>query len=422
MEEKPVLNQICPSCGAQLPQEASFCPYCAQSINQRVELEPPAHRWRKALRVGGVLLVLACLALGCVWALGPRVYDGQGQVVYTDSDGTYQLVLAYPENRYEPVPAVYHNAEEGEEYRFPVRLYINHVDSGADAGQLFLQKVDRVEAELLPPPEGSGTVSCTQPAPDSYMPEAAMVSYVDYVAQQDFTAQMVWTVHMSDGDAIRLRQDLSVTLIQTYDYYPEDAPMDTIEELQALIDEVSAAVEPDAVVNFHLPAVTYQGGLVIESRPVNLYGTQEGERRTTFTGPIRMDADSNRWICYVRQIDFRGAGDGVAISTSARVWAEDCTFTGWKTGLLGYGTAWVNAIGCLFEDNEVGFRFNSTGDQASHSMYNDNVFRNNGTAVLLENVPTDLTLNFDNSLFVGNGTDIDNQCGQPLNIEHAIFQ
>ena len=79
MEEKPVLNQICPSCGAQLPQEASFCPYCAQSINQRVELEPPAHSWRKALRVGGVLLVLACLALGCVWALGPRVYDEIGR-------------------------------------------------------------------------------------------------------------------------------------------------------------------------------------------------------------------------------------------------------------------------------------------------------------------------------------------------------
>lgn len=68
--------------------------------------------------------------------------------------------------------------------------------------------------------------------------------------------------------------------------------------------------------------MTYQGGLVIESRSVNLYGTQEGERRTTFTGPIRMDADSDRWICYVKQIDFRGTGDGVAISTSARVRAE----------------------------------------------------------------------------------------------------
>ena len=101
---------------------------------------------------------------------------------------------------------------------------------------------------------------------------------------------------------------------------------------------------------------------------------------------------------------------------------EDCTFTGWKTGVLGYGDAWVNVIGCTLADNEIGFHFNSEGGAASHSMYNDNRFVDNGTAVLLERVPTDLTLNFQDSLFSGNGTDIDNLCRQPIDITQAVFE
>ena len=57
-----------------------------------------------------------------------------------------------------------------------------------------------------------------------------------------------------------------------------------------------------------------------------------------------------------------------------------------------------------------------------HSMYNDNRFQNNGTAVVLERVPSQLTLDFQGSLFQGNGTDIDNRSGQPLDISQAVFQ
>ena len=35
-------NQTCPHCGAALPGEASFCPYCAESVNRRTELTPPS--------------------------------------------------------------------------------------------------------------------------------------------------------------------------------------------------------------------------------------------------------------------------------------------------------------------------------------------------------------------------------------------
>ena len=107
-----------------------------------------------------------------------------------------------------------------------------------------------------------------------------------------------------------------------------------------------------------------------------------------------------------------------AISTMA----IDCTFTGYKTGILSYGSAWTAPIGCTFTDNEVGFHFNSTDGGVTRALFDNNVFTGNGTAVLLMNVPTDLTLYFDGTTFSGNGTDIDNQCNHPIDVSKAIFE
>ena len=413
-------NQRCPRCGAALPEEASFCPFCAGSINRRTAVEPPSLRGRCVLRALLFSAVLAAAVLAVFLLTRPRVYDGVGEVVYTDADGTYQLVLALPENRYEALAEQSFHAAEGEPYRVPSRLYINHTDSGADAGQLFLQKVDSATAELLPLDESLGTVSCSAPAPHSAAPDAALVSLVDFTARDAYTAQMVWTLHMTNGDTIRLRQELHVALIHTYNYHPEDAPMETLADLQALVDELAETAEPYDKLNLFLPPVTYEGSLVMEERPINLYGSEENGRRTTFTGTLRV-ASRDSWITYIQGIDFVGDG-GVGISASARLWVEDCTFTGWKTGVLGYGDAWANVIGCTLVNNETGFHFNSEEGAASHSMYNDNRFVDNGTAVLLERVPTDLTLNFQDSLFYGNGTDIDNLCRQPIDITQAVFE
>ena len=89
--------------------------------------------------------------------------------------------------------------------------------------------------------------------------------------------------------------------------------------------------------------------------------------------------------------------------------------------MLAYGQAWVNVTECTFTDNEVGFHFNSTGQSASDTRYFDNTFTGNGTGVLLESVPTDITMVFDGSTFSDNGTDLDNPCGHPIDTSNAIF-
>ena len=51
-----------------------------------------------------------------------------------------------------------------------------------------------------------------------------------------------------------------------------------------------------------------------------------------------------------------------------------------------------------------------------------NTFASNAIAVLLEHAATPVVLDFSGSHFTGNGTDIENRCGQPLDISQAIFE
>lgn len=414
-------SKSCPYCGSPLPRAAAFCPHCAQSLRPRRTMAPPLRRWRRLLRPAVILAVLAAAMLAGWRCLAPRTFDAYGQVTYTDADGTYQLLVTFQNERFTPQPEITEQAEADGEYRMPSRLFINHVDTGANAGQIFLQKVEWASAELLQPEDSPSPMACSQPEYRDFSPDSALVSLVDF-AGRSAPAELVWTLRMENGDTIRLRQKIAAELVETYDFGPEDAPMDTAEDLQALVDRIAEEVPLPAVVNLHLPVVTYQGGLTIGDRPVNLFGSADASgRRTAFTGTVRVAAPDGP-ICYFHDLDFTGDGSGVGVSASSRFWAENCAFTNWKTGVLGYGDVWVNVIGCRFTGNGVGFHFNSAGKYATHTLYNDNLFEHNGTAVLLERVPTEETLNFQGCRFTGNGTDIDNRCGHSLEIAQAVFE
>ena len=82
----------------------------------------------------------------------------------------------------------------------------------------------------------------------------------------------------------------------------------------------------------------------------------------------------------------------------------------------------ASAWNCTFEDNETGIHFNADTGSFMDSRYMEDVFRNNTTAVLLERVPTETAISFPESLFSGNGADIDNRCGQEISIADTIFE
>ena len=413
------MEHRCPHCGAPLPEQAAFCPHCAKDVHSRKTPRVPIPLRKKALLVLLALVVVTGVGLGVHFANRPETFDGMGEVFYTDGDVTYQLVLAWPENPCDPAPQIYHDLELGGDYTWPSRWYVNYKDTGADASAEFLEKVDHVTTEVLLGETGACPMEASQPAHDDYSPDATMVSYIHFTCGTD-TNQVVWSVFMKNGDVIRIRQDLIVTAIETYNYSYQDYPMETMEELQALVDRIGEELTGDEVVNLYLPPVTYQGTLVLEKRGMNLYGCTEGETPTVFTGGIQARYKRGT-ISYLNDLVFSGSGTEVGISTASRVWATNCTLTGWKTAVLAYGEAWVNLTGCCLADNQVGLHFNSTGQSVSDTRFHDNRFESNGTAVLLENVPTDITMDFAGTSFTGNGTDINNRCDQPLDVSQAVF-
>ena len=406
----------CPHCGADLPEHAAFCPHCARDIHPRREAKKPVPLLKKLLLGLLILAVLAAVGTGLWLAFGPKSYDGYGEVRY----GDWQILLALNADSYAPAPEVTIPGEPEGQYRVPSRLFVNDAHTGEDASEAFLAEVEAVTAEFTGQEDSSSPFLCSQPAYNPGAPECPLISLIDFTGESGM-AELVWTFQMKNGDTLALRQTYEVTPIPVYDYYPEEHPMDTAEELQALIDSIGGQVEEAAVVNLHLPPITYEGGVTIQDRSLNLYGsTDEAGNRTTFAGPVRVLAAYN--ITYFYDMDFVGNGGGTGLSGSAPFRATNCTFTGWDTAVLAYGTSWANVIGCTFQKNGIGFHFDSTGEYANHSMFNDNLFEGNEVAVQLDNVPTDVALNFQGSVFRDNGQDIVNSCQQSLNTSQAIFE
>ncbi|MEY8403089.1 zinc ribbon domain-containing protein [Oscillospiraceae bacterium 44-34] len=414
----------CPHCGAQLPNEAAFCPHCAGSIHKRTEVKPPRHMPGWALRSALIAVCILAVALAGWLHTRPKTYDdgGTATVIYTDRDGSYQLLLGWRNDPYTPAPEVYREAELDGEYRIPMCLFVHHTGSDANAANAFMNKVESVTAQFGPAGDPEGYITYTDPAPNGCCPEAMAVSFVDFLGR-DNSAVGTWTITMNNGDVIRLHQTLEVRVIQTVDYYPEDVAMGTSEELQALIDAVSETADPTAVINLHLPAVTYDGDITIEKRTVNLLGSTEGEGRTVFTGTLRVTTGVNGWTNEISDIDFVGSGrENVGITAAARVHLTGCTFIGWKTAVLAHGHSWLNFRYCEFADNAVGFHFNASQSNVSHSLFTGNHFTENDTAILWEGTPVDVTISFHESVFSHNGTDIDNRSGQSIDISQATFE
>lgn len=77
--------------------------------------------------------------------------------------------------------------------------------------------------------------------------------------------------------------------------------------------------------------------------------------------------------------------------------------------MLAHTNAWVNIDTSIIEGNAVGFHFNAEAGLPSDAWFQDNIFRDNAAAVLLERVPNGIPLEFPGSQFEGSGQDIDNR-------------
>lgn len=412
----------CPHCGVSLPEDAAFCPFCAESIRHRQSVKVPSHLWRKWMKPAVILVMLILLAAGLYHHFTPHVYDAWGELTYTLDGNDYHLAVTF---RNDPTPERSYTVQVETDGRYDrdAKLFITHVSTGVDAGQMFNQQIDSAYVQVTQPSDSPSPVTWLQPEfANDPATEGLLHSVLNFTGESQGPAELEWHINMKNGDTIILRQQLIFEAVDSLHYYPEDWPMDTIEALQALVDQIQAEVPLPTVVHLHLPPVTYEGGLTIDKRTINLYGSLgEDNMRTTFLGPVvyKPEKDPQGLIEY---IDFRGGGTGTGLTVEADCHVEDCGFSGWDVGLLVGGEDWADPVGCLFEDNSVGFRFDSGGSYVNANLFEGNAFLRNGTAVELLRVPGAKTLYFDGCRFAGNDADLSNPADHPVNISYATFE
>lgn len=367
-----------------------------------------------------LLCLAAVLSLGFHHYTAPQFFSGAAEVLYEDTDETYQLILNNSLDRYQPIKEVHHTAGDQESYRFPVRMYANHLVTGEDASEEFLSKVESVNVQAESSSEGTFPIQCTVPEKgiEAGYSGVTLVSFINFSRESPSPSQIIWTFSMKNGDTIQLSMDMTITPTPIYNFDSANADLSDSAALQALIDQLAEQTSKQDIVNITLPAVTYTEPVILHDRAFNLTGTEEQGKRTTFADGIQIRAQngSRDWISYFTDIDFIGSGSGMGVSSANRLWLTGCRFLNWDTAVLAYGEAWVNVIGCEFDGNRTGLHYNTRDTSPSDSHFTDNQFKENETAVLLESVSVELEMNFSGCQFEHNGTDIDNRCGQPLKL------
>lgn len=413
------MSKKCTNCGAELPDEASFCPHCAQSQIERTEAKPP-RVWRKKTLLAALgVLVLVGAALAIFLPHRPKTYEGGASVTYADKDGTYELLVStfigdiencQPEEKRTLTLSV------DEESCLPALLGVYKDGVLADAEQ-FLAKVESCTLEGIP--NENGALNIGQPGRQEFFLPATMASEV-FLTGASGTNELVWTLNMKNGDTIRLRQTYEILPLIHQAYTAEDAKLDTLDDLKALLRRIISEVPADTVVDIYLPAVTYTGDLEIGSRAVNLYGCADGSGRTVLEGSLTVSTHQPDNVM-LHDLDFVGSGgNGLTATASTVIW--NCSFTGYDIAAAVEDGGMIGVEACTFRDNGIAFRYHTNGYSSFKSGFPDCVIEGNGIGVQFLNLPGGMGLDFTGTVFSNNQTDIDNPIGFPIDTDRAIFE
>lgn len=295
------MSKTCRNCGAELPEGASFCPHCAQSQIEKAKAAPPRLWRKKALIAAAGVLLLALALLVCFCSTRPKTYEGGATVVYTDQDGSYELLVTFhPDDivNNRPVGEKSVSQSTDEVSNMTVMLGVYQDGEIADT-EAFFEKVERCTLEASPNEDGA--LVLTEPSYNTNFLPAARESDITYSGASG-TNDLHWTLQMKNGDAIRLKQTFEVIPLIHQVYTPEDTPLDTMEDLTALLARINEEVPEETIVDVYLPPVTYRGKLTMVSRAVNLYGCTDGSGRTVFTDTLSVNADNPSNVCCLTSI------------------------------------------------------------------------------------------------------------------------
>ena len=407
MTQEKQVQIKCPHCGKELPEGASFCPYCEKKIIAEQQMNIPRKRSKKMLALAGILLMLAAAAFFVLRLYHrPKVYEGGAELTYEVDGKPCKVLLSFHSSTGETGIATESASDRqaaGNSAMIPSQLFVYQYDD-TEIQQLFVNQVKKCTVTAVPR-DGALAMDVSEPLTENEIGSpAAWTAHVTY-APANGTNDILWTLEMKNGDTLRLQHAFTCELQEVLDYHYEDTPLESIEQIEALIGKVTEEEAPDTIVNLYLPPVTYEGELTLDKRSVNLYGSATKDGATTFTGTVTVST-RNPNVPEFFDINFSGDG-GTGLSAHEGIWMQHCTFTGWDTGADAQNGSWIMMEDCTFENNGVGFCFNSREATCSSPEYYGLVFRDNATGIRIVQVPGDIPLRMNDCTFSGNQTDIE---------------
>ena len=409
----------CPYCNAELPDEASFCPHCARSLKERREVAVPRPYRRKIIFAAlCAALVLAGIAIhSAVNRAG--IYETDGAFLeYSDSDGTYQLVAAFfpgdIENQ-KPVKSKTVSQVVDEEGSTTVMIGVYCDGKLLEDPEEFFDKVEK--CTLTAEPNENDAVRLSEPEYKTDFAPAARESDLVYDGNSG-TNELYWELIMKNGDTLRLKQTFEVLPLEHQIITADDYPMETIEDIEVLIDKINAEAPADAVVDVYLPAKTYTGDLSIVSRSINLHGDPGGG--TVLQGSLTVNSDYP-YNVFLSDISFEGQG-GTGLSATASVFMTSCSFSGYDIGAVALDGGMIAVHDCAFTDNIVGFKYNSVRHSSFDDVFPGNTFTGNDIGVQFERLEGTICIVFDGTVFEDNRVDIDNPINYPIDTSNTTFK
>ena len=101
---------------------------------------------------------------------------------------------------------------------------------------MFNQQIDSAYVQVTQPEDSPSPVTWLQPEfQNDPATEGLLLSVLNFTGQSRGPAEIAWTIHMKNGDTIILRAEDESRAGGLPPLLPEDWPMATIEELQALV-------------------------------------------------------------------------------------------------------------------------------------------------------------------------------------------
>ena len=349
----------------------------------------------------------------------PDPYLAACQTYYTAGDGReYHVFTAMTpsiEGRTDPVGYRSELIPAGGTVDFPATVMVEDAVTQDYAAEDFAALLDSWDVSVTAP-EGVGRVSLREAELETADTPALLYRRLwgDNTCTHN---EIVWTLRMKNGDVLTLTQTIELLPQEVRTYSTADTPLDTAEQLQALLDRLAEEYDADTSITVELPDVTYDAPVSVGCA-VTLKGSG-----TAFAAPVTVMplSDTERCHAYVRfsEVSFEGDGSGTGVTARAPTYLENCRVTGWDVGALAVNGGWVYLHGGYIGGNGVGARYDSAYSNSYTYTIRHIDFLNNTTALELLCLPPNSYAALDDCRFRGNGTDVYNPGGYRIEVNNG---